>query len=410
MTAETPSEPPSLTESLSSEGPAVPNDSSTAPEKESPPGVDADEKEKWVVLSDRDGVTDEMAEETPSKPASLTESLSSEGPAVPNDSSTAPEKEPKPIVFQRSSSSFLRVSDLDINDEKRTTSEEEALPNYHHPAVDPPPGVDADEKEKWIVLSDRDGMHAPIAPAAVTRLAIVGLETSFDTTMWKPDRKTEKLLKKAADPDWVHQTFTPGPIRIKEGTTVYDKDVLVWTGTFKHDFYGGNLPAIRVAGIVNMSPNSLVDLLLDSTRVKEYNKHSLGREDAVVFQDDMQQDGPFGPSITKVTKSTTKPPLMKRHMRFVTLCHAKELEDGSGYMIVNRAVHDTEDGDKGPTNIIKSEVLLGVNLIRKIEGSDNRCIMLNVNHMKSPMVPMMLAKKIGMSAAIGFVNDIRSIC
>jgi hypothetical protein len=159
-----------------------------------------------------------------------------------------------------------------------------------------------------------------------------------------------------------------------------------------------------------MSAKSLVDLLLDSTRAKEYNKHSLGREDVIVFQDDMQQDGPFGPSITKVTKSTTKPPLIKKHMVFVTLCHAKELEDGSGYMIVNRAVHNTEDGGKQPTNIIKSEVLLGVNLIRKIEGSDDRCVMLNVNHMRSPMVPMLIAKKIGMSAAVGFVNDIRAMC
>lgn len=354
-----------------------------------------------------------MGDEAIAEPVAETESLPSElGPDVP-DEIAAPDTKPKPILFRRSSSSFLRVSDLDIADEQIGTAEEEdLLPNYHHPATDPPPGVDADEKEKWVALSGIDGTHAPIAPVAVNRLAAVGLWTAYDISMWKADRKTEKLLKKAADSgNWVHHTFTPGgPIRIEDGANTYEKDVLVWTGSFKHEYYGGDLPAIRVAGIVNMSASSLVELLVDSTRVKEYNKHSLGREDAVVFQDTMEQDGPFGQSITKITRSSSKPPLIKKHLVFVTLCHAKELDDGSGYIIVNRAVHDVEEGGKDPNKIIKSEVLLGVNLIRRIEGSDDRCIMVNVSHMRSPMVPMMLAKKIGTSAAIGFVNDIRAIC
>jgi hypothetical protein len=34
--------------------------------------------------------------------------------------------------------------------------------------------------------------------------------------------------------------------------------------------------------------------------------------------------------------------------------------------------------------------------------------MINVHHMKSPMVPNMLAKKVGLSAASSFVMDIRA--
>eukprot|EP00980_Cylindrotheca_fusiformis_P006889 scaffold1442_cov128-Cylindrotheca_fusiformis.AAC.10 len=379
-----------------------------------PDGGSDDANEKTGVPVERSDVPEENADAPHGKADDPDEKavVRDEKPDVA-DETAVPKPKSQPILFHRSSSSFLRVSDLDIDGERAEPvggGDEELQPNFHHSASDPPPGVDPDEKEKWVALGNRDGTHAPIAPLAVNRLAAVGYATVFDAEMWQADRKTGRMLKNATDSDWIHQTYTPGLVRIKEGANTYEKDVLVWTGNFKHEFYGGDLPAIRVAGIVNMSARSLLDLLVDSARVKEYNKLSLGREDAIVFQDALEQDGPFGPSVTKVTKSASKPPLIKRNMVFVTLCHAKELEDGSGYMIVNRAVHDTEEEEEAPNNVIKSEILLGVHLIRKIEGSENRCIMIHVNHMRSPMVPMMLARKLGTSAAIGFVNDIRGIC
>ena len=97
-------------------------------------------------------------------------------------------------------------------------------------------------------------------------------------------------------------------------------------------------------------------------------------------------------------------------MVFVSVLHAKELEDGSGYLIVTRAVHHPDSENGGSANVIKSEILMGVNLIRKIDGEDDQCLMINVNHIRSPMVPMMVAKRLGVSAAIGFVNDIRAAC
>ena len=124
----------------------------------------------------------------------------------------------------------------------------------------------------------------------------------------------------------------------------------------------------------------------------------------------MQENGPFGCSVTKVMKSVSKPPMIKKHMVFVSILHAKELEDGSGYLIVTRAVHHPDNEIGGSANVIKSEILMGVNLIRKIGGEDAQCLMINVNHIRSPMVPMIVAKKLGVSAAIGFVNDIRAAC
>ena len=115
------------------------------------------------------------------------------------------------------------------------------------------------------------------------------LITSLNNNMWIPDSKTDKLLKKSPGSDWIKNTYKPGPIKIQEGPGDHYDKILVWSGNFTHDYYGNDLPAIRVAGIVNMSAKALMDLLVDSSRVKEYNKLSLGREDLVVFQDNMLQ-------------------------------------------------------------------------------------------------------------------------
>lgn len=315
--------------------------------------------------------------------------------------------------FRRSSSSFLRVADLEIdanNTSITTQGSEESHPNYHHPACDPPPGVELDPKEQWIALNDCDGLHAPIAPVAIERLADFGLTTSMNDSMWTPDSKTDRLLQRAQCPRWMKSTFKPGCVKVPDSaTTPTGSDVLVWSGSFRHGLYGSDLPAIRAAGIVNMPAKALVEILVDSGRVKEYNKMSLGRTDLQVFQNDMSRDGPFGKSITKVMKSENKPPMVRKNLVFVSILHAKELIDGSGYLIVTRAVHHPDEQEISSS--IQSEILMGVNLIRKIEGEeDQRCLMINVNHIRSPMVPMMIAKRIGVSAAIGFINDIRTLC
>jgi hypothetical protein len=341
---------------------------------------------------------------------------------------------PVPVFFRRKSS-FLRVADLDMEETSHsggssqggTGSDDgmELYPNYHTASSDPPPGVDHDPKERWVALNDGDGSHAPIAPMAVERLARFGLEVALDKSMWTPDSKTEHRLRKAsssAPAEWISQTFQSSQcVKVPPSNTMTaeDMEVLVWSGTFRHGCYGSDLPAIRAAGIVDMSAQSLMELLVDSTRVKEYNKMSLGRQDLVTFSNSIHHKSAFGHSITKVMRSETKPPMIRKTLVFISLLHSQALDDGSGYLVVTRAVHHPEDDSATATNtmagssssnVIMSEILIGVNLIRKVEGAENsRCLMINVNHIRSPMVPMMVAKRLGVSAAVNFLNDIRAL-
>jgi hypothetical protein len=295
------------------------------------------------------------------------------------------------------------------------------MANFSYAAVDPPPGVAMDPDERWVALDDGAGSHAPVAPLAIQALAQAGLESTCHHSMWVPHSATKQF--KAAP--WHVHTWPSATEDTPDGHVIHssvlpehdDATVLLWTGKFQHGLYGSELPAVRSAGILPVAPKALFDLLVDSTRVQEYNKLSLGREDLLILQDDLHNEGPFGKSITKVVRSSSQPPLLKKTMEFVSILHAKELEDQSGYLCVTRAVTPPQQtltsstcssSSSSSSCALRSEILMGVNLIRKVEGDPNRCVMINVTQIRSPMVPMMIANRIGASAAANFIKDLRA--
>ena len=321
----------------------------------------------------------------------------------------------------RESSTFLRVADLhhlaksssQTLDCLAKTLDGDMEAHYDYPSDNPPPGTGYDPSEAWVALDGgvgEDGGHSKIAPYAVNALAAGGYGAAMDKGMWNADKKTEKLLEKC--PEWASLAWSNcGPVVPPPVASEHENNVLIWSGVFSHGLYGSELPTVRAAGIVNMSPKKIVDLLLDSSRVKEYNKMSLGRTDVMVLKDNFANDSAFGGIVTKVVKSESQPPLVRKRLQFLTLMHVRELEDGNGYLIASRAVTQAkESGDVEDGTILSSEILMGVNVIRNIYGEENRALMINVNHIRSPMVPMFIAKKIGLSAAEGFIHDMRALC
>jgi len=401
----------------------------------------------------------------------------------------------EPVVFLRHAASFLRVADLQQRDDCLSTSShslgdlsadgsvartcssgdsDRLIPHFHHSSVEAPPGVTDDANELWVALDDGSGQagkHAPIAPAAVKALARFGLDTALDNEsgMWKPDAKTAKLLERAshnntgssATTTWYSDTFTrtagPCPAPINNGLSNNHhhhhhhkpeddaEQVLVWSGKFHHGLYGSDLPCVRAAAIIDMAPRELFDLLVDSSRVKEYNTLSCGREDLLVLQSECDdQDGPFG-GVTKVMRSESRPPLLRKTLQFTSLLHGRPLDDDddndsisgnkdnsnlqqkkkqNGFLLVSRAVTLNDGAEEGAAGgaaadavrhlpavpVLVSEILMGVNVIRPVEGHANQCLLVSINHIRSPMVPMIIAKRIGLQAAVNFVHDLRRCC
>ena len=340
-------------------------------------------------------------------------------------------------------------------------------------------------------------------------LVDMGYRAASNPMMWTPNGKTRKYMTdKGLRFDDIP---IPGPLDEGDGTTGDTSSVLVWSGKFPHKYHGHDIPAIRSQGIINMSPEALVDLLMDSNRVSEYNKSSIGRDDEVVLSDGTNLDSsPFSGQrkkkvtgvvmrgakvvdgnavfdsetddeqseqeeggdeimddtgsksvrtmlssvskrerrqsrfvgVTKLVRTKNKPPLVRKVLEFITLLHCRALTDdqgGDGYIIVARAVTPASEADTKKKGVVQCEILLNVHIIRRLRnetkkrssGSEkgrggksknvstsgkkaskidlaNRCLMINVNHMKSPLVPSMVAKTVGLSAALNFITDIRA--
>jgi hypothetical protein len=299
---------------------------------------------------------------------------------------------------------------LDSNDD-----DDDDHPNFSYPATDPPPGVSWDPDEQWVALDDGAGSHAPAAPLAVAALAKLGLELCLRReSIWTPDSKTMKVLKSVGRTSWQTAWQHGQPItQLPPIGSAEEKDVLVWSASsLTGRGYGSDIPAVRVMGILNMSPRALADWLIDSSRVQEYNKMSLGRSDVLVLHNDLDCHGPFGKSVTKVMKSHSRPPLLRKTMQFISLLHASALEEAplvGGYIIVTRAVTPAaEEQHTSDSDLLHSEILTNVNLMLPVQDDPNRCLMINISHIKSPMVPMMLAKRIGLAAAANFIQDLRN--
>ncbi len=259
-------------------------------------------------------------------------------------------------------------------------------------------------------------------PSTLAALIKSGIRTALPQSEafidWKPaDSKTKKLLE-MNDQDALRKALE-------------DDDVLVWIGKFKEEGHGSHLPLIKTTSILPLSPKGMAELLMDSSKVPLYNKMSRGRSDEVVFQEGVDTVTDSGNFIldgcAKIVRNVSKPPLSKKLMDFVTVMYARRIhaEDNigtgimgasnDGYAVISRAVNGGKWGPKtggdssGDEEIIRSEILMGMNLIRSIPGCPDKAEVTAVTHCNSPSVPTMLAGSVGVKGAIDFVKDIRAL-
>merc|ERR1719333_1402793 len=102
---------------------------------------------------------------------------------------------------------------------------------------------------------------------------------------------------------------------------------MVYIGKAKVEGHGSNLPLIKTKSLLPLAAEEMADLLMDSSRVKIYNKLSVGRNDVQTL----------GPS-TKIVCNLTKPLIAKSNMVSCTMMHSQKLKDDSNdYFVVSRA-------------------------------------------------------------------------
>jgi hypothetical protein len=236
-----------------------------------------------------------------------------------------------------------------------------------------------------------------------------------ESSRWSPDRTTQKILSRGGG-----STNTTHPVQGWNAVKSIE-DILVWSGKFDHDGYGSELPAVKARGLVATSPRELVSMLIDSSCVKTYNKMSLGRTDECFLQsglDTISRCKSFRGE-AKIVRSLSSIPLVRKQVELLSLLHARSLDPESdgmkGFISVTRSVWEDEDvvppnGGKSDrsNDYIRSEMLLGVNLIRELDGDlANYCELTTVTHFITPGIPTIGAKQIAMKAATNFIKEIQ---
>ena len=129
-------------------------------------------------------------------------------------------------------------------------------------------------KEAWATFQGNEMYH----PESMEMLSQTGLRMALGSSTiidWIGEKKTDKFLK---DYD--------GSSSLVEAL-MSSKEVLAWSGKFTSEGHGSELPLIKTMAVIDKSPEYLADLLMDSSKVKVYNKMSLGRSDEEVFQSGM---------------------------------------------------------------------------------------------------------------------------
>eukprot|EP00577_Skeletonema_sp_RCC1716_P008587 CAMPEP_0113381170 /NCGR_PEP_ID=MMETSP0013_2-20120614/5151_1 /TAXON_ID=2843 ORGANISM="Skeletonema costatum, Strain 1716" /NCGR_SAMPLE_ID=MMETSP0013_2 /ASSEMBLY_ACC=CAM_ASM_000158 /LENGTH=742 /DNA_ID=CAMNT_0000263563 /DNA_START=64 /DNA_END=2292 /DNA_ORIENTATION=+ /assembly_acc=CAM_ASM_000158 len=285
-------------------------------------------------------------------------------------------------------------------------------------------------KSTWESFTGNEFFHPETYDGLVSTGVLMGTTAmSAEYVNWSGDKKTDKFVKEHGS----SSSDNDGDAKSSSWYEALDssQEVLVWSGKFigdKGELYGAELPIIKTTSIIHKSPKYLAELLMDSTKVKAYNKMSLGRDDVEVFQsgvDTTEEEGKFGNvGESKIVRNLTRPPMINSNLEFVTCMHARKLshqdlqtlssnnsdpnQPTDGYIVVSRAVTGGQ-WNSDDSNNVRNEIILGVNILRQVPNEPDKTELIAVTHVYSPMIPLMLAKNAGVKGAVDFVRDIRSL-
>jgi len=323
--------------------------------------------------------------------------------SLPIPSANGTPSDPFKRELKRSSScSFMRVSDLDIEELDTSLS---SSPSSSSHSSDTPWARPVEEKlsnGEFVFLAENVGL-------VLDKLTKLGYAICTDESeRFTPTRATQRIL---ANKDCrTKETMEGWPIHPWHVPT--GDDVLLWTGGVHHKGFGHDWPIVKLRGVVRTTPRTLVDVLLDSSKIKTYNKMSQGREDILILQegvDTTAEESEFGfPGDVKIMRALNKLRLIPKTIEMFSLWYTIPLEDVPGsYMIVSRSVWENEMGMPTKANgMLRSEMLLGVQLIRPCpEG----CELTTISHVYPSGVPEMLAKHMAPITAAGLFRDIQTL-
>jgi len=310
-------------------------------------------------------------------------------------------------AFGTRAESFMRVDDLDLTIGGGDEHECSSLP-----------GDGKQQRERQLSPKPGGGLifvDHHIVPI-LQKLTELGYSLAVDESdRFVPTKDTEKILGKyPAGTVSQDDSLVDWPIeswKAPRGT-----DILIWTGDIGHSGFGSDWPVVKARCLVKASPRILIEYMMDSSKTKEYNKMSQGREDLVRIQEGLDTTAAesfFGfDGDCKIIKSLNKPRLLPKAIESVSLMYSKPLENTSGsYMTVTRSVFEDSSGEHKATanNTIRTETLIGVSLYRPVNKDQSLTEFTSITHVFSPGVPEMLARRAAPGSALNMLKEIQNV-
>eukprot|EP00640_Fibrocapsa_japonica_P003935 CAMPEP_0113942380 /NCGR_PEP_ID=MMETSP1339-20121228/8104_1 /TAXON_ID=94617 /ORGANISM="Fibrocapsa japonica" /LENGTH=354 /DNA_ID=CAMNT_0000946833 /DNA_START=343 /DNA_END=1407 /DNA_ORIENTATION=+ /assembly_acc=CAM_ASM_000762 len=170
----------------------------------------------------------------------------------------------------------------------------------------------------------------------------------------------------------------------------------VWKAYAPKDADGADYPIIKSHGIVNAPAADLVEMMIDSERVQEYNRFSKGRTDVQTMGED-----------TKVVWNRTWPPMTPKPHDFCTLMHVtKNPKDGSYAMLTKAIQHPKVPKTKG---FIRSRIVCGAMFFKPVPGDPSKTELTSVNHVVSCGLPICIVDKASPKSAADFIQNVAEV-
>ena len=176
-----------------------------------------------------------------------------------------------------------------------------------------------------------------------------------------------------------------------------DKDIKVWRAKVPISKGLGKgaerWPVVKSTTTINGSPENVMKLLMDSSKVHKTNKYSAGRTDVLKINE-----------FTKMVWSRTKIPYSIKPYDFCTLMQVSKLNNG-GIMIISKGIeHELVPKHQ---DYCRSEIYFGVNFLYPVPDDPNRTAFTSISHVRYAGLHPYIASKTVYSATLNYLKQLK---
>mmetsp|Transcript_1150 Transcript_1150/g.1306 ORF Transcript_1150/g.1306 Transcript_1150/m.1306 type:complete len:314 (+) Transcript_1150:200-1141(+) len=159
-------------------------------------------------------------------------------------------------------------------------------------------------------------------------------------------------------------------------------------------------PCVKSTTVINIDADTLMEYLLDSAKVKEYNKYSAGRLDIELFS-----------SKSKIVWNKMNIPKVIKPYDFCTLLHCYSNPSGNELILVSKcANHALVPVHK---SFSRSEKIIGLNVLKKLpndkEAGNYRTEITCISHQRYANTPVFMIEKSMMRGKVNYLRKLRDV-